>query len=386
MTSTSTTGTIIWLPSWYPNRYAPFNGDFIQRQARATAAFRRIHVLFVCKGSTDMQESIAFERHETGLLTETIVYYRPVTTGIKLLDRLLSIRKLLQLGTQLIEDQLRADGTPSCIHVHVALWAGLLALRMRRRYGIPYMVTEHWTGYDASSDQSVYRRDKLFQIATKKVLKGASLIVPVSQHLGAQIKSAWSSAPQKVIPNVVDTRFFHQGVPHPDRFYFVHVSLMNHQKNPEAILRAFAGLHLPESVVLRMVGPCSESLQQLAASLGLATRVEFTGEVGYEEVARSLSAGHCFVMFSRYENLPCAILEALCTGLPVITSRVGGIPEIINESNGILVDPGNEEALQDALEWMFKNHSKFDRNAIAGSACAMFNFQTVGQSIAALYA
>lgn len=385
MKSTSDTGTIVWLPSWYPNRYAPFNGDFIQRQARATAAFRRIHVLFVCKGSTDMQESVAFERHETGMLSETIAYYRPVTTGVKLLDRLLSIRKMLRVGTQLLEEQLRSGGKPSCIHVHVALWAGLLALRMRRLYGIPYFVTEHWTGYDASSDQNIFRRGKLFRFATKRVLTAASLIVPVSHHLGAQIKTAWSRAPQKVIPNVVDTRYFHRGMPDSSSFCFVHVSLMNYQKNPEAILRAFAGLHRYANVMLRMVGPCDESLKQLAASLGVENRVEFSGEISYEQVAQRLSTGHCFVMFSRYENLPCAILEALCTGLPVIASRVGGIPEIINESNGVLLDPGDEAALRNAMEWMLQNHSKFDGNSIAASASTKFNFQTVGESIAALY-
>lgn len=385
MTSASNSGTIIWLPSWYPNRYAPFNGDFIQRQARAVAAFRPIHVLFICKGSADMKEPVAYDRHEAGMLTETIAYYRPVTTGVKPLDRLLSIAKLLRVGTLLIREAIRADGRPSCIHVHVALWAGVLAWRMRRLYGIPYLVTEHWTGYDASSDNNVFRRDKLFQLATKRVLNAASMVVPVSHHLGAQIKPAWSVAPQQVIPNVVDTRYFHQGQPATGVFYFVHVSLMNFQKNPEAILRAFASLDRDAKVMLRMVGPCDEGLRQLAAELGLTDRVEFLGEVSYEQVASSLSGCHCFVMFSRYENLPCAILEALCTGLPVIATRVGGIPEIINESNGLLVDHRNEEELAAAMLWMLRHRSKFDGSSIAAAACAAFTYQAVGQTIAALY-
>jgi glycosyltransferase involved in cell wall biosynthesis len=82
-------------------------------------------------------------------------------------------------------------------------------------------------------------------------------------------------------------------------------------------------------------------------------------------------------MFSRYENLPCVILEALCTGLPVISTNVGGIREVINEENGILIDSENENKLKDSMNYLLDNFTKFNKEKIAASANEKFNYQSV---------
>ncbi|MEM2989224.1 MAG: glycosyltransferase family 4 protein, partial [Candidatus Bathyarchaeia archaeon] len=72
------------------------------------------------------------------------------------------------------------------------------------------------------------------------------------------------------------------------------------------------------------------------------------GEKSIEEVARILQQHHCLVLFSNYENMPCVIAEALCCGIPVIATSVGGIPEIVHNQNGILIPPQDIPQLTNA--------------------------------------
>ena len=77
--------------------------------------------------------------------------------------------------------------------------------------------------------------------------------------------------------------------------------------------------------------------------------------------------------------MPCVILEALCCGLPVISSNVGGIAEVIDETNGILVENENTEELAKAMQNLLDNYMVYDRSAIAARATAKFNYDTVSK-------
>ena len=92
-----------------------------------------------------------------------------------------------------------------------------------------------------------------------------------------------------------------------------------------------------------------------------------------------------FLLFSRFENQPCVVLESLCCGLPVISTKVGGIGELIDESNGILIESGDVNGLVWAMQRMMDDHSKYERATIAAKASAAFNYQAVGKRIADLY-
>ena len=137
---------------------------------------------------------------------------------------------------------------------------------------------------------------------------------------------------------------------------------------------------------LVLVGPYSNALKKQIECVQIITSmVRFTGNVSYEDVSNYMKDSDFLVMFSRYENLPCVILEALCCGLPVISTGVGGIPEIINESNGIIIDTEDENALLNALKYMLDHLTQYDRKLIADNAKEKFNYLSVGQEINKIY-
>ena len=109
-------------------------------------------------------------------------------------------------------------------------------------------------------------------------------------------------------------------------------------------------------------GPDRQALEARADRLGLADRVRFEGYV--PSVAPYLAAADLLVMPSRTEGLPLTLIEALCAGVPVVASAVGGVPGIIQPTiNGLLVAPESPSALAGALTRAAKDIEKLERGA-----------------------
>lgn len=379
---------ILWLTSWYPNKLQPFNGDFIQRHACAASLYKPVHVIYVIKDENEQQTSdVTVERNTSGNLSEVIAYYKPFSIGIKPLDKLFSLAKYIRIYRQLIRAFIAEHGLPAVVHVHVAMWAGVLANWIKKKYDINYLVTEHWSGYNAISHDNFYKKDFIFKRHAIRVLKNAMMLLPVSRQLGQLISTSIIPVTFEVVSNVVDTGCFsYSSTAITNRFRFVHVSTMDCNKNPLKILQVFSSLlAYKPNCELVMVGPASNELKHNAEKLGLNDFVQWKGEVQHHEVAVEMQHSSAMVMFSRYENQPCVILEALCCGLPVIATAVGGIPEIVDPSNGILIAPGDEHALLNAIIQMMDRYQDYNRFEISIKATALYNYKTIGKKMADLY-
>ncbi|HMK03435.1 MAG TPA: glycosyltransferase [Ferruginibacter sp.] len=377
---------ILWLASWYPNRRDRTDGDFIQRHARAVARFCMVHVISVLKND-DTAVPVEEEMKVEGNLTEQIIYYTSPKTGIRLLDRFLSQRIYRECCRKAIAAYIEKNGKPGCVHVHVAMKAGLAALWIKNKWDIPFVITEHWTGYYRQAVPSIFNFNWLFRYLNKKILKEARYFLPVSKDLGETVKREFAAIPYHVIPNTVDTDLFYFKPWQPVKFRFIHVSYMNHQKNPEDIIKASALLmQKGYDFEVLMLGNKPQKLLDLAIESGLHDKVLiFKEAVPYAEVARHMQDSSAFILFSWFENLPCVILEAFCCGLPVISSQVGGIAEVVEDKNGILVESGQPEQLAIAMQKLIDNYSSYNRKVIAGEAASKFNYDIVGNQFLEVY-
>src|SRR5205807_507382 len=104
---------------------------------------------------------------------------------------------------------------------------------------------------------------------------------------------------------------------------------------------------------IRLVGEDwggTEPLRALAHRLGVSDRVAFVGKLSREELLQEYAHAQFFVLPSIFEPFGIVLLEAMAAGLPVIASRVGGIPEIVDDARtGFLIEPGNPGALAEGL-------------------------------------
>ena len=190
-----------------------------------------------------------------------------------------------------------------------------------------------------------------------------------------------------VIRNTVDTTLFYYRQRPVVKFRFVHVStLVSRQKNVDGILNAVSLLTRQRNdFEVVIVGPENDELKEKVAALMLTPMVRFTGEISYARVALEMQQASALVLFSRFENFPCVIVEALCCGLPVISSDTGGIKEAVHEANGILVQSENEKQLSEAMNRMMNEYEKYDREKIAAEAGKLYSYHAIGKKFYELY-
>jgi len=198
------------------------------------------------------------------------------------------------LTTWLAERYIRRHGRPDLIHAHNTFWAGYAAYKIWRKYGIPYLVTEHSSRFLLNS---ITRQMTTY---AARVLESSETAIGVSRAVTDALYS-YGARKTTVVPNVVDTDFF--TLPQYPRsrepFTFLAIGNMNYNKGFNVLIRAFAakyrenqGVHL----ILGGDGPQREEFQKLSISLGLSGNVKFIGSVGRLEVRDALWRANALVL------------------------------------------------------------------------------------------
>jgi glycosyltransferase involved in cell wall biosynthesis len=365
------------------------SGVFIRKHAEAVARLCEVGVLFVL-GVGDLEQPLELVHDlEQSVPTIRVFYRRPRGAGPLARARdLRCYRRAASLGLETAE---ASFGAPDLHHVHVNPPVGLVQLLRRQRRRVPYVFTEHWTGYFPEDGRY---RGALRTLVTRRLVRGARAVTVVSEAAQRAMEGHGLAADYHVIPNVVDTDLFTpepcSSPPGDRRRTLVHVSNLDPiHKNPAGLLRAVAALAGRRSDFRMLVvgdGPGRSAAEELAGELGmLDRRVFFLGRQEVSEVARTLAVADALVLFSNFENAPCVIAEAQACGLPVVATAVGGIPELVDQGQGELVAAGDEEGLREALGRLLDALPSCDRQRIRSRAVERYSYDSVGRSFCDLY-
>lgn len=381
---------ILHLPKWYPNQEDELEGIFVQRHISASSTEYKHKVIFV-KVSKLKKLDKPFQCHRisTDGMDEFYCYSRDSFTGFSAIDKFIKFILYYTLSYTLIKKCIKEFGLPKIIHVHVLLRSSILAYLFSKYYNIPYLITEHNTMYHGANR---FRWFNIKNYLRKFIVGKASAVIVVSSNLARAMNAfGLSNNNYKVIYNSVNTNQFQfDDKEDSENFRFLHVSeFKDYHKNISGILKVFKTISVKKPhVYLDLVGYGEdlEMIKNLIIQLGLESKVELKGKLTGNELARQYQHSDFFVLFSNKENMPCVLAEALCCGLPVLSSNVGGISEIINESNGILVEASNEDQLFHAMMFCLDNKETFDRKAISESGFLLFGNSSVGAQIIGIYA
>lgn len=378
---------VLWLCSWYPSSADPYDGDFVERHARSLAVHNHVDVIHILQNVDLLKgERLKPERKKEKKLYAEIYYLPFYKIAPRFISQLIfnlsyniKIRKALK-------KYIKESGKPDIIHIHVPVKAGVITKWLKNKWNIPYVLTEHNSGYDKDIPGNYFERNTYFKSVTKYSIENATAFSSVSNWLIRQLNGIFKLPRSIVVRNSVDVSLFYPVETLNETKQFIHVSMMYPLKNVDGILNALTLLNQTNrNWKMQFIGPATDEYKQLSKALGLDKQVQWSGTLPYTEVAKQMQKADALVHFSHYENLPCVINEALCCGIPVISSDVGGIAELINETNGILVEKNNTKQLAEALNNFLQNPDRFNKTNISSEASAIFNYSAIGKQILDLY-
>jgi glycosyltransferase involved in cell wall biosynthesis len=417
---------ILWLCSWYPNQYIFYNGFFVRRQAEAVAQFADIATLHAVEKSAEIllpdgsKQKITEGGHfeiEINKKThfEVIVYFPKSNNSIfKLINQFKAYHK----GFKLIK---REWGTPNLIHLHVIISAGIYALFLHFFYKIPFLITEHSSMYRLET--GVFKHSNwVFKTIVRQCAKQAKAIIALSPFYASTMQQHGLINRFFYVPNVVDTDLFqlknklktkgNNNLINSDlinsdlinsdlinsdliknkelkTFNLIHVSgLHDSIKNITGILNAIKKLsEIRQDFILDIIGDPLEQppYKALVQTLGIEKFIRFHHHLPIEEVAKQMQQADIFVLFSRFEGLPCVILEAMSAGLPVVATETGGISDWVTEGSGRLVNSEDEAALVENLDFMMTHLHQFNPELIRKKIVETCSYNAVGQAIVNIY-
>jgi glycosyltransferase involved in cell wall biosynthesis len=366
---------VLFLTTNWPRPDAPVDGVFVREHARAAAEIADVRVVHLHRaagrGLVDLQR-IADEEPPTWSARYRR-FGKPLSVLGFVLGPLVAARWLERHGWR-----------PDVVHAHSFLSA-LPALALGKRLGVPVAYTEHWTIF---LPQNPAELGLGLRLAARAALRSADVVLPVSKDLGQALRRLEPKARVRVVPNVVDEQVFAPGTRRetngPRRLLTAGL-LDTERKGVDVLLEALALLPGRDGIVLDVVGDgkLRPRYEALAQRLGLAETVRFHPLEPKPALAERMRRSDLFVLASRYENNPCVVLEAMATGLPVVATRVGGVPELVTPDSGRLAEPLDPSGFAAALEDALAGH--FDREAIAAVARERYGRRAIARELRDVY-
>lgn len=369
---------ILFLPRWYPNKFDPMFGLFIRQHALVAAKSHKVSVLYV---------QFCEQKNEVEWITSNKDIYEVSAYILKSKNPCINLFRWLSAykkGIHLIQQN---RGKIQCSHVHILTRLAVIAYSLKLFGNIPYVITEHWSRYQKGRDFKGWAR----KLATRWVVKNANAITTPSLNLQNAMQQHRIFGNYSVLSNTVSKSLFYPTLnQHHSTFQIIHISCFEEQsKNMSGILRSIQKLKsLRSDFHLTMVGTGMDfdETVELAHKLNILDVVTFTGMLQGETLAAQLRQSDLLIMFSHYENMPVVISEALCCGIPVVSSDVGGIHEVLSPDFGILVPVNDENAFIEAIQRVMKNPEFYSKNIIAEKASKIWHEDAVLTQLNALYA
>ncbi len=212
-------------------------------------------------------------------------------------------------------------------------------------------------------------------------LRSVDHIIAVSTDMKNKVVDEYGVEDRNVtvIPNGIDTQKFYaaektkaQGKCYlkPGKKYILSLCRLSKEKGLEYLLKAFSLLDVNDAELIMVGdGPLRTHLVGLAQQLNIANKVRFIGEVPHEDVCTWYNVADVYCLPSLWEGCPNVVIESIACGVPVVSTNVGGIPDLISSDDyGFIVSPGDVAQLSEALRGALEKNWNRGKIALYGSS------------------
>ena len=258
---------------------------------------------------------------------------------------------------------------PHVVHAHFAVPTGALAYKASLLTGVPYVLTAHLGDVPGGVPEQTAGLFRIVQPFTRPIWKRAAAITAVSTFVADLAERAYRRRPEVILNGISLGPRPEIEIRSPPCLLMV--GRLSVQKNPLLAIRALAQIRdLPWEFHIIGDGPLRAEMEGVAKSAGIENKTRFHGWLDAAQVSVAMANADALLLTSHSEGLPMAAIEALDRGLAIVSSRIGGVADVVEDGrNGSLCEP-NPESFAAALRAIFSDPEKLRAMRVASSALA----------------
>lgn len=391
---------VLFVAGWWPTEDQPLNGIFVQEHALAISRYAKVTVVYIqhMDKSTSLSDFPSHVSKDITHLNENLQVY---TYSLKFRIRRFGILEwqLTKLFKDLI-NQFEKTIPVDVIHINIVhFFIPSLVLKNSNKFKKPILISEnstflHTEIYHLQPEEIEQTKNKFRGLLNTPYLK---YMLPVSKQLGDVFVNDYlvPSAKIEVVANVANDCFINTSISPAitqNTIIIFATAIWQHSKDPLLFFNMLIRLRndKPELYTKLKInwgggGVYMDTVKPFVKAELSDLKIEFLGRIDKPTIANHLQRSHFLVHPTIAENLPCIIIESLCSGVPVLTANVNGCSELISSSNGILYKAGDIESFYSNFLKMIDNLSTFNKQEIASDARKNYSSETIGKKMVAIY-
>jgi len=386
------------IPSWYPDNENPLDGIFVREQAEALAEFHEDinFIVSICSNNylSISRPDIYFKtlkkfkssaKIEVSLRKNLIELYNSALTWTPKLGG--EINNIVKAHESNFLKARSEFGEIDLIHAHVSFPGGFAAMELKKKYNIPYVITEHMGPFPFEK----FLENGNISSKISEPLRNADRVIAVSSSLSKKIESFKIPTPV-IIPNLVNENIFTpseaENKSDDHKIKFLTVCSFVEQKGIKELMNGImkAVQHSCNfEITIAGSGPMEQYIENFIKENKLSDIITLIRNPERKNIAGLFRESDTFILPSRHESFGIVYLEAMSCGIPVIATDCGGPSDFIRDFNGILIPVNDADKISEALIYISDNVSKYSKDVIREFVLDNYSRKAVTDKIISLY-
>lgn len=365
-----------------PNKKDPQEGCFEWDQAKALARLGHEVVVMAIDGRVrKFWRKLGIDHVENDNVNGYKLFYFPTSIIRRLVSLRIGYKIEAYFAKYLYKKIIGIHGKFDIIHSHY-LASTYLAVQIKNRYGGKLVATEHWSALKQPS------LSKEVKFLGKHAYGNTDLLISVSKHLGESIKQHFGKD-FVVVHNLLDPTHLLPALEKTSnkQFTILSVGSLLPIKGYDILIKALADSNLNSlPIVVKIIGggPEKSHLEALIRSYKLNDKIVLMGQRSKKQVFDELHSADLYVLSSRSENFPVALIEATANGVPAIGTLCGGVDEY-PVSNVMKIPVENVDAMVKAILESYKRQGNIDRKELQKETLRYFAPEVIAKKLENIY-